>query len=491
MEKRSIDDWLPSIDLLTKTVEKVIFCIQGSYMPLQRQQNQKDNSCSQAITLEEAINKRKEKLKYYKKLLSSCQNSMKTKLQISQADIFKKMDDVDAQIANMNQILRFLNEQTGLNECIHNINDQIDKYNQKFSLLTNEIQKAEVELKKQAKVHSEYESYASKIQHLIEKKKKIMKKRHQIAHQLSGVNQNSVIHIPAYKQNIKMKNALKGSISKLRMRITNFDREIADTEKQKNEIQALIRDTQNQYIDLKKFTNETISKTTQKSYFTTNVVDEIKKLIKIRRDRSELNKKIKIEKQHYFGFQSEINRINSKIEGLKMEKKKLINEECAIEDNFLKKAMPKKKSRKRSKSVNKILLLNNNINGSDYSNNDLINGDDFDHEKNINQKKNIKEMEKNNLKLLKSVESENAKIISLRQKIRELQENIIFQVKLKKEKESLKKERENHSIFFSFEKIQNQIEEKKNNIERLKQKIKEEKEFLRLYSQIDINDSDF
>ena len=135
MEKRSIDDWLPPIDLLTKTVEKVIFFIQGSNVSLQKRQDQVLQTCSQTMTLEEAISKRKEELKYYKKLLSNCQNTLKTKLQISQAGIFKEMDDIDAQIMSTDQTIHLLDEQAGLKECIHNINSQITKYNQKLSLI--------------------------------------------------------------------------------------------------------------------------------------------------------------------------------------------------------------------------------------------------------------------------------------------------------------------------------------------------------------------
>lgn len=193
---------------------------------------------------------------------------------------------------------------------------------------------------------------------------------------------------------------------------------------------------------------------------------------------------MKIERQHYIGFQTEIHRINSKIEGLRKEKKNLINQECLIEDNFLKQAMPKKKSKKKKKDLNQIFLLNNN--DHEYSSDEVDNNDEeTKQDLLISQKKDVNEKQKNNLKLLKSVETENAKIISLRQKIRELQENIVYQVRLNKEKENLRKDRENHSIFFSFQKIQNQIEEKKNNIEKLKQKIKEEKEFLSLYSKIE------
>lgn len=170
MEKRSIDDWLSSIDPLTKTIEKVVYFIQGSYISLQKHQDQAVNSIPQLFTYDEAINKRKEDLKYYKKILSSCQNSMKTKLQISQTDIFKKMDDIDSQIMNMEQILRSLDEQTGLNDCIQTISSQIEKYNQRFSILKNEIKKIKTQLKQQNLIDSEYKSYLSAIHQIKEKK---------------------------------------------------------------------------------------------------------------------------------------------------------------------------------------------------------------------------------------------------------------------------------------------------------------------------------
>ncbi|KAK8881691.1 hypothetical protein M9Y10_039616 [Tritrichomonas musculus] len=481
MEKRSIDNWLPSIDSLTQAIEKVILFVQGSYVSLQRHLDQVQNSKPNLMTLDDAIKKRKEDLKYYTRLLSSCQNSMKTKLQISQSEIFTKMDDIDMQIMNMDRIFHSLTEQTALNECIHKLSHKIEKYNQNLPLLKEEIHKAKNQLKSQMQIDSEYKSYISAIQQIKQEKKKISKERSQIASQKMEFNQMPEIKIPSNKPNLKMKKALNSSISKLRILITNIDREITDTEKQKSEMRLLIKESQNQYIELKKCINETVSKTTKKTMFITNVVDEMKNLIQIRRDRSALKKEMIQERQHFYDFQNEIKRINSKIESLKAKKQKLINDECEMEEKFLKKAMPKKRTKKKGKNdINKVLTTNND-DENEYSNDE----NKIDHELIIDRHKDIKEKQKNNLKLLKKVESENADIISLRQKIREAQENIVFQTKLKKETESLRKERENHSIFFSFEKIQNQIEEKKANIEKLKRKIKEEKEFLSLYSQLE------
>lgn len=85
-------------------------------------------------------------------------------------------------------------------------------------------------------------------------------------------------------------------------------------------MRLLIKESQNQYIELKKCINETVSKTTKKTMFITNVVDEMKNLIQIRRDRSALKKEMIQERQHFYDFQNEIKRINSKIESLKAKK---------------------------------------------------------------------------------------------------------------------------------------------------------------------------
>ena len=491
MERRTIDFWLPSINKLKKTIELTVKTIQKTN---DRSNIKKiSNNFIGLLTFDEAIKKRKDDLKYLKGLLTKCQNSMKINLEMSQVEILSKINYLDQQIDKYEKFQRIRynfdqncdennfdkaeqalyikkNRYSNNNRFVNSLMNKIEYYENNIPNISKKIVATEDNLKQMEAYENERKCQLlnaqllkGQIQRYKQKMKELEIKKKQIYHQ-------KINNLPKNTEIFKMQTFLKNSIASLRSQITTIDREINDINSQKSEVRSLIKMSQSQYMDMKKCIADITTKTTQKFTFRTNVIEEMKKLVHLRKDKTDLDKVLKVEKLKVCELKDDIGELKSKISSLKKQKKKLNHKEIEIEHKFFHKISS---MNNKSENLKKIKFnLQNMEDESDES------GSEID-QKEIHQKKELVRQDKKNLKLLKKVEKYNSENLSIKQAIRDTQEHILFQTKLKNEKERAKKERENQSILFSFEKIQNQIKEKQENIANLKKQISEKKEFLK------------
>lgn len=474
---RPIESWLPPIDNLCQIIEKAVMMIQNTHIDLNKGNNQIFNSNSSMITFDEAIALRKKELKYLKQLLSNCQNSMHAKLAESQLELTKKMKSIDLEIQKFEQLITngFSNHPSS-NSNIQPIENQINEYKGKISLISSQIQKSQKKLHHNHKIHKQLRIDLNLIRHLKHKKSKLSKtvKNPKSEDLLAPEAENQ-----ANSANQKTKKLLKNSISALKSNISMIDNDNLEVKTQINQVKSLIHLNHEQLVNIKKVTNETVSKTTQKALFITNVVDEMKNLIQIRTNRTEINEKISKEKTKFDQLKEEIQSIQMLIKRIKAKKQKVQNEFYEIEENFLYETLPQREHIKKFPSRRNIVKTH--FLSDDYNDHSLDSNED--EAARIENQRIIQEKRQINAKLFKSLERKNARISEMRHAIRQLQEEMTYKAKIKKERDEAKKNRIEHSVFFSFEKLLGQIKEKEENIQILKEKIREKKEFLKEYSQ--------
>ncbi|OHS92887.1 hypothetical protein TRFO_40807 [Tritrichomonas foetus] len=502
MERRPIDAWLPPINKLNETIKNVVNSIHKKPVKF-NENNDIINSPENLVTLNEAIMFRKEKLRHYKNVLTECQNLMRNNLSKSQTKIVNSIRLVDSQIAKYDRILdKFTNLQSYI-LLSTKLYSKANLYRKNIKNINAEIHNVKKEIRQHETTDEELNCEITNINLLKAKIKKLKNKRKLIYHKLDEISKNKIKNNRKFDKNAfrSMQKSINTSIVSLRSQISIIDTEMSDIQAQKTELRSLVKLAQTQYLDIKKCATDMVVRTTQKCTFRTNVVDEMKKLIQLRRDKQELYNVLKKEKSHLFGLENEVSTLNSDIAELKKKKQNLIHQEEKIENEFLngmftKHSHKNKKGNKNHQNHIEFVIegnqkelikeyQRNKYHQDDYN---IPNSDDFtgfDEEqmkkelRQIKKKKEIQKKEKSNLALLKKVEKTNSAIVNLRQKIRETQETILFNTNLKNEKEKAKRDRENQSILFSFEKIQNQINLKKENIKKLKEIIEKDKEFLK------------
>jgi chromosome segregation ATPase len=259
---------------------------------------------SALFTIDEAIEKRRQDLTEYRRLLSHTQISLALTMKTANASFVSESMRLDSEITELEGELQLLEKRTIVLQWTHKVRN-----------LDAELSPIKTRLKRVPSAQQEFRSLQTKTESLRNKITRENRDFKQFLHSIS-------VHcaVPRWGRQLRLRKTLTMSTSNLRERLTKVEFERADIRQKIKDLKCAVDGSQSKLIGIQESASGLTSKARKKRAFLSNIAQEMLNLGKVRRRVSAVKQQIQRDRIKQLKTEDDIQLLQKMIDKLQHRK---------------------------------------------------------------------------------------------------------------------------------------------------------------------------